>query len=450
MNQWMSLERVVATLMADEAAGTSASAEQLSDQIITATGRQRPAPRWLALLQESSMSAQSRVVVGSPALRLGLVALLLLALTIAGVTVGALLINRPSSLPFEWSGFRGGPTHDGVATNGPVGNPVPRWQVRMDPIDTFVSLSGGAILVTDSGTLRAIEAATGSDRWDFHADSPLGEATVADGLAYAIDRSGVLHVIDVATGSERWKSAVTTDTRHLVDGLSAPTVAGDAIYVLAGDGRVFALDRETGDVRWDVPIPNGFGTNSPSVADGLVYVGGEGFVEALHAADGKTAWTFDTHHVGPMGTVVVADGVAYAGDGGGSLHALNARTGDPLWTVDEPLFAPAVAGPIAVSSSQFGAVVGLDTTTGKYLWHYQMSGASRPASIADGVAYIAAETGRRVYALDVETGEERWHFDIDGDVACCLGVGDGLVVVPTTMGSLYAIGGDGQAIKPKP
>ena len=77
-----------------------------------------------------------------------------------------------------------------------------------------------------------------------------------------------------------------------------------------------------------------------------------------------------------------------------------------------------------------------------------MSGASRPATIADGVAYIASETGRRIYALDVESGEELWHFDIDGDVMCCLGVGNGLVMVPTMSGSLYAIGGDGVAIKP--
>ena len=68
---------------------------------------------------------------------------------------------------------------------------------------------------------------------------------------------------------------------------------------------------------------------------------------------------------------------------------------------------------------------------------------SRSARAREPFAYIASETGRRVYALDVDTGDERWHFDIEGDVACCLGVGNGLVVVPTTMGSLYGIGGDG-------
>ena len=69
------------------------------------------------------MHAQSRVVAGSPALRLGLVALLLLALAIAGVTVGALLINRQPSLPSEWSGFpwRTGPRRrvDGQAGGRP-------------------------------------------------------------------------------------------------------------------------------------------------------------------------------------------------------------------------------------------------------------------------------------------------------------------------------------------
>jgi hypothetical protein len=154
--------------MADEVAGTSAAAEQISDQIITATGRQRPAPRWLALLQESSMHAQSRVVVGSPTLRLGLLALLLLALAIAGLTVGALLINRQASLPSEWSGFRGGPAHDGATTNGPVGGPVLRWKFRMDLIDSFVALSGETILVTNSGVVRAVDTDTGVQRWDFH------------------------------------------------------------------------------------------------------------------------------------------------------------------------------------------------------------------------------------------------------------------------------------------
>ncbi|HET9345718.1 MAG TPA: PQQ-binding-like beta-propeller repeat protein [Candidatus Limnocylindrales bacterium] len=238
---------------------------------------------------------------------------------------------------------------------------------------------------------------------------------------------------------------------HIAARLSAPTIAGDAIYVLAGDGGVIALDRATGEVRWEAPIPNGIGTNVPSVADGLVYVGGEGFVAALNAADGVLVWQADIDAAGPIGVVVVADGVAYAGDGApGGLHAFDARTGVELWTVEEPLFAPAVAGSIAVAGSPSGRVLGVDTATGGERWRYQMSGASRPASTADGVAYIASETGRRVFALDVATGEKLWHFDIDGDVMCCVGVGSGLVIVPTMSGSLYAIAGDGQAIEPKP
>ena len=59
MSQQLSLERLIADWMADEASGVAA--DQLATQIITTTRRQRPSPRWLASLQCTPRHASSSV-----------------------------------------------------------------------------------------------------------------------------------------------------------------------------------------------------------------------------------------------------------------------------------------------------------------------------------------------------------------------------------------------------
>ena len=81
------LERRVAAWVADE--GASTPPVRVLDEILTATGRQRPLPRWLALIKEPPMRISSRVAVGSPTARLAtiVVATILLAVLGAGAVV---------------------------------------------------------------------------------------------------------------------------------------------------------------------------------------------------------------------------------------------------------------------------------------------------------------------------------------------------------------------------
>ena len=212
----------------------------------------------------------------------------------------------------------------------------------------------------------------------------LGEATMTDGLAYVIDSSGVLHVIDVATGSERWQSAITTDAEHVAAGFSAPTAAGDAIYVLVGDGSVIGLDRATGDVRWDVPIANGVGIE-PAFRGGR-----PGLCQAtgspLRPADGVIVWAIRHRACRRDRRCRRRRRRRVRGGRRSWRQAARARCQYRRSTVDRrrATVRAAVAGSIAVSGSPSGAVVGLDTATGTELWRHQMSGASRPATIADG------------------------------------------------------------------
>jgi sugar lactone lactonase YvrE len=97
------LERSITSWMADEVTATETRPDApVIDHILTATGRLRPEPRWLALLKEPPMRVNTLVAVGTPSRRpLLIVALIvLLALAAGAVVVGAnylRTINRPTS-----------------------------------------------------------------------------------------------------------------------------------------------------------------------------------------------------------------------------------------------------------------------------------------------------------------------------------------------------------------
>jgi outer membrane protein assembly factor BamB len=119
-------------------------------------------------------------------------------------------------------------------------------------------------------------------------------------------------------------------------------------------------------------------------------------------------WTDDTsaYNTRPA----VAGGTVYIGDGGGTVGALNATTGDIRWTyttAPDPTYdttdpvdsGPVVTGRTVYVSTQDGRVYALDAATGRLRWAYTTGDAvgSSPA-VAGGRLYIGGDDGM-VYAL---------------------------------------------------
>ena len=272
--------------------------------------------------------------------------------------------------------------------------------------------------------------------WEFKTGGQVfSSPVVADGLVFVGSNDHLVHAIDAATGREVWKSKTDANVN------STPAVTHGAVYVLSLDGNAYALDARTGKLLWKfqtggesrlsmaglyglvpsrevVPDPWDFLLSSPTVEGNVVYFGsGDHHVYALDAETGRLRWKFEAGDVVHSSPAVV-DGVVYIGCWDGAFYALNAKTGKLAWKfatgVDATHFmqgipgSAAVAGGIVVFGSRDNNIYALDAKTGKEIWRQANSGSwviSSPA-IEDGVVYITTSDTMKLRALKLATGAQ--------------------------------------------
>jgi alcohol dehydrogenase (cytochrome c) len=188
-------------------------------------------------------------------------------------------------------------------------------------------------------------------------------------------KTGIVYTLDRRTGEFLW--ARTTVKQNVLAGIDLKT--GRAINNPAAEftGPDQALDicpAFTGGKNWTagayspstrlmyMPLQNICSTVTsagPKTGPGLLGmaidytatpVPGEsniGTIQAISAVTGKTAWKYQ-QRAGTMSLVDTAGGVLFAGDAVGDFHAIDDRTGKPLWQVS--LSAPLSGFPIAYAA----------------------------------------------------------------------------------------------------
>lgn len=132
-----------------------------------------------------------------------------------------------------------------------------------------------------------------------------------------------------------------------------PIVVDDTVYIQDMRSNIFALDKTTGETKWEAPFDVGsIGPNGVAVGYGMVYAGlsDTGEVVALSVEDGSEVWRqrigsppgegIDMSPIVHDGTVYISTvpgtglGSFYAGGDRGVLYALDARTGEVEWWWD--------------------------------------------------------------------------------------------------------------------
>ncbi|WP_406146765.1 PQQ-binding-like beta-propeller repeat protein [Streptomyces sp. NBC_01012] len=209
-----------------------------------------------------------------------------------------------------------------------------RWSY---PIGDAASCGGVPVRVTPApdgfvyivaGT-RVLAVDTGSGRVRWHFESPavfLSPAAFAPGPAvtgggvYLADYLGTVYALDAATGKDRWR--IATEARHSMEPV---LVTAGNVHVGSGSA-LYTLDAVTGTPKWRFAA-GGEVVGAPVVADGRVHFGSADHVlYTLDAAGGQLRWKLATG--GEItGSPVAQAGVVYACSKDRCVYALDALKG---------------------------------------------------------------------------------------------------------------------------
>ncbi len=189
------------------------------------------------------------------------------------------------------------------------------------------------------------------------------------------NRQEFVAAFDVATGKKLWETATSGDYRNdRGDGpRGTPTIDGNRLYAMTGDGVVVCIDTESGKIVWSQNVAQKFGgsipqwgySESPLIDGGRLIVmpgGREASLVSLSKTDGRLQWRA-------------------GGDRAGYSSAIAVTVGG-------------VKQVIALSGE---AAIGVQEDNGELLWHYTKV-SNRTANIAtpiyfDGSVFFSTNYG---------------------------------------------------------
>lgn len=205
-----------------------------------------------------------------------------------------------------------------------------------------------------------------------------------------------------------------------------PAVDGGRVYAAGRDGRVHALDLETGRSRWTVRTELAISAG-PAVGHGLVLVGTTGgMLVALGMEDGAERWRAQVAGE-VLAPPAVSPSVVVVRTVDGRLRGLSAEDGRELWMVEQQpprltlrgTAAPTVAGEIVVTGFDTGRIGAYSLRDGEVQWENVIAvgrGRTEIERLADvdatpqviGRDLYAVSYGGRLANLAVESGQILW------------------------------------------
>lgn len=164
-----------------------------------------------------------------------------------------------------------------------------------------------------------------------HAAAPAFGGDVIYLVSSRFGAHSILNAIDRQSGDILWGLEIdgwNAVAPAVSDGTVVITIMGDKV-----DGWVYAIDLETRQPRWVYKTENKrtWVQTAPTIAEGLVLLGdSEGRLTALDFDTGEEKWTF-YYNVEFLTSLTVADQLVYFGDVNGAIVAVDMVTGTERW-----------------------------------------------------------------------------------------------------------------------
>jgi len=270
------------------------------------------------------------------------------------------------------------------------------------------------VVYTTSADLYAFNASTGEELWSASSGGwgtnpiVIGDSVYCGGIAY-----------EASTGAELWSPNPpgARVPQAFADGyLYAYAYNVSFPQVGAGVVALLCLNATTGAEIWRIPVD--FISTDPAVANGILYIAGsKGTFYALDAYTGNKIWTYplEASPSSSGSSPAVCEGMVYIGSWDGNVYALNATNGVKIWNFTTGSWrvesSPAVANGTVYIGGDDSNFYALNATNGDKIWNYTTSGGMSGPAVADDVVYVGGFNGN-LYALNASTGNKLWNYTV--------------------------------------
>lgn len=235
---------------------------------------------------------------------------------------------------------------------------------------------------------------------------------------FAADRYGKVRAFHSLSGERLWQ----VDLERVITAGPGDT---SGLLLFGGDAELFAIDKDSGELRWSSPLGSEVLSTPVSQGNTIVVHAVDGSITAFNLADGSVAW----RHLervpslslrGSGKPFIVGDNRVMIGNAGGQVIALNLQDGSLLWRatiatargrtdlermVDVDADLAESQGVIYAAAYQ-GSVAAINAANGQLLWTREIS--SQSGLVVDGEALYLSDEAGDVWALSRHNGATLW------------------------------------------
>ena len=271
---------------------------------------------------------------------------------------------------------------------------------------------------------------TGSSKREILMSKPL----IKGQTVYTLDAEGMLSAFELSTGKNLWRVELVPENNYTgsnaLKGIGL-AIEGNTVYITTGFGVVVAANAKDGSKIWErnlrMPL-----RIAPVATSSKVFVQSvDNHFYALNAKTGEIMWTYD---IAMENTTVVGGAMAaynttldmvVTGFSNGEIQAFGATIGTPLWseslidnryiyssTYLHPIKAsPIVDGEKLYALGSADALAAIDMRTGKRLWEKKIGGTLTP--LLSGNTLFVITNNNELLAVNKQNGDVLWNSKLD-------------------------------------
>ena len=282
------------------------------------------------------------------------------------------------------------------------------WKTNVDQLVTGATAAGDDLVVvaTKKGEVVALSSTDGHRLWTANVSSEvLAPAAIQAGVVVVQSADGKLTGIDATNGKRLWVYERTEPPLSL-HGTAAPVIAGDVALAGFASGKIVGVQIRDGKLLWEMPVAQPHGRNeierlvdvdaSPLVVGKVIFAASyQGKIIAVDMQTGRILWSRDVSTY--TGMDADANNV-YLSDDRGEVVAFDQRTGASVWRQEHlrarQLSAPRYFDGFVVVGDFEGYVHWLSAEDGHFVARYRVSHSPIRAQplAGHGMFYVSSQS----------------------------------------------------------